>query len=292
MIHRKQKRTSSISNKADCSVIASSSTEQVCTIVLQNLESIFTNFGTKFEQALPALEPYLESFYHKNIAVSMKEAIDIAITTMGQSNNLWKSSRRTRITSSRCYQLFTYCYNTNPNWNKKIDAYVNSSFQGNKNTEHGKQFEHLARVRYEKQFGNVYQTGLIINPALPWLACSPDGIKAFEGKFYRLIEIKCPIAGATKPINDIISILPYVKYDKSKQFSYILNPKHMYYGQVQLSMAILDIELCDFVIYSSFADDIFVLEVHRDEFFIENLIIKLRNVYFNHLLKKLWIANQ
>lgn len=213
--------------------------------------------------------------------------MQLALQTVGQDNQLWKDARKYRITSSRCYQLYTYLQNKNPNWNQKIEKYFNQEFFGNENTRYGKFNEQAAKDVYEKQFGKIYNSGVLINVNYPWLACSPDGLKFFDGCFYRLIEIKCPVIGKTKSINECINTLPYIKCDNSKQFPYYINKKHSYYAQVQLSLALLDLAFCDFVIYSSHSNDILVIEVERDECFIQSLVKRLHFVYFNYCLTKL-----
>ena len=63
-----------------------------------------------------------------------------------------------------------------------------------------------------------------------------------------------------------------------------LKPRHAYYGQVQLSMAILNIKKCEFLVYSSGRDELMVLSVPRDDAFVESMMVKLEGVYFDHVL--------
>ena len=39
--------------------------------------------------------------------------------------NSWKEERKYRITGSRCYGLYTYSFNKNPDWSKKSSKYFN-----------------------------------------------------------------------------------------------------------------------------------------------------------------------
>ena len=53
--------------------------------------------------------------------------------------------------------------------------------------------EHVAHEIYKSKSGEeVADCGLIINPSLPWLACSPDGDIYREANSIEAIEIKCP----------------------------------------------------------------------------------------------------
>ncbi|XP_031330135.1 uncharacterized protein LOC116163977 [Photinus pyralis] len=172
-----------------------------------------------------------------------------------------------------------------------LEGYTNDHFglvhMGNAATDYGNSCESLARQVYQCQYGQVHSTGLLINPSIPWLGFSPDGLKMHSGVIYKLIEIKCPVLGKTSGVEGFISELPYLKYDNQQLFPYCLNTNHKYYGQVQLAMFLLNIELCDFVIFSSFDNSIFVIEVERDDVFLQALITKLHYVYFRYYLKML-----
>ncbi|KAB0790239.1 hypothetical protein PPYR_15428 [Photinus pyralis] len=159
-------------------------------------------------------------YFRENIAVSIETALDIAMTTVEQNNDIWKNHRKLRITGSRCYELFTYCKNKDPNWKKKLFNIINSTFHGNIYTDYGNKYESFARKAYERQFGKVYCTGLVINPSLPWIAFSPNELKMHFEIIYKTIEIKCPVLGASSGVNDFITTLPYIKYDGRKIFPY------------------------------------------------------------------------
>eukprot|EP00741_Cyanophora_paradoxa_P001443 tig00000492_g1395.t1 len=90
---------------------------------------------------------------------------------------------------------------------------------------HGQRYEAEAAAEYESRSGQIcLQFGLISHPdpELAWLGGSPDRV-TLAG---RLVEIKCPYKRAI-----------------THQC-----PKH-YYGQVQILLECLDLEVCDFVQY-------------------------------------------
>ncbi|KAB0804567.1 hypothetical protein PPYR_01537, partial [Photinus pyralis] len=250
-------------------------------------QRLYSNLQLQVPLPLVNLTQSEAIYYKENVVVSVDGALDIAMATVHQNNTLWRMHRKRRITASRCYELFTYCNNANPNWPRKIDSLINSTFTGNAATDYGNSCESLARQVYQCQYGQVHSTGLLINPSIPWLGFSPDGLKMHSGVIYKLIEIKCPVLGKTSGVEGFISELPYLKYDNQQLFPYCLNTNHKYYGQVQLAMFLLNIELCDFVIFSSFDNSIFVIEVERDDVFLQALITKLHYVYFRYYLKML-----
>ena len=93
-----------------------------------------------------------------------------------------------RITGSICYNLFTYAKNKNPDWNKKLKSVFNSSFKGTEDTVYGLMCEPEARDCFERDNpeSEIVQIGILINPLLPWLGYSADGIvctnKSIENK--------------------------------------------------------------------------------------------------------------
>jgi len=61
----------------------------------------------------------------------------------------------------------------------------------------------------------------------------------------------------------------------------------MYFGQVQLCMAILNVVECDLVVYCSFDDSLIKVRFPFDEAWTRDFIFTLKNVYFNHMLHTL-----
>lgn len=168
----------------------------------------------------------------------------------------WFDARQFRITGSRCYRIYTYSSNTNAQWEaKSLNFFYPKAFNATVAMKHGIAEEGNARKAYVEEMKlEVFQFGLIVPKENPWLGYSPDGIVFENGKPVKLIEIKCPLSGKEKTIQDILADLKFIKFPEMK-----LKEKHAYYGQVQLGMAILNLEMTDFIIYSSF-DKSFVID--------------------------------
>lgn len=62
---------------------------------------------------------------------------------------------------------------------------------------------------------------------------------------------------------------------------------HKYYAQIQLSMAVLNLPKCDFVVYSSFRNDFVNIIVPFDIEFSRELIRILRDRYFGQMFHEI-----
>ena len=155
-----------------------------------------------------------------------------AIPVIEQRTPEWYEMRKGRITASevaaildikpfasfsgspRQEALYKKAFPNDPRW----------KFEGNVHTQHGVAHEDEACLIYEQELGKtVLAFGLLCHPTITWLGCSPDGI-CTDGT---LIEIKCPLKRPIVP-GEV--------------------PEH-YLPQVQLSMEVLDLEICHFIQY-------------------------------------------
>lgn len=133
-----------------------------------------------------------------------EDPVQICENTL-KTYQIWKSQRRFRITGSRCYELYTYSSNKNPDWVKKCQNYFDPSDFSNKFTKHGLDYEGPARDRFSKLTNStIVQTGLIVSKKNPWLAYSPDGVIIKDDQIVGLLEIKCPFKGKDMNINEAI----------------------------------------------------------------------------------------
>lgn len=96
----------------------------------------------------------------------------------------------------------------------------------------------------------------------PWLAYSPDGVIFSDGKPTALLEIKCPYSEKTANIQETVNAQLnkfLVKHGENIQ----LKEKHQYYAQVQLGMAVLNLKSTQFVIYSAYDKNVFIVRVDK-----------------------------
>lgn len=193
----------------------------------------------------------------------------------------WKKARKFKVTGSRCYSIFTYSKNE---WKEFSSNYFFSNKcpmtepmkEGIRNEPNGK------KKYMEVTNSYIQDCGLIVCKEHPWLAYSPDGI-VIENNNLKLIEVKCPYLmsdvsneNLKKHCNRYLSI--------KKDGEIHLRRKCAYYGQIQLGMALLNLNNCDFVIYASGNNTIKIINIPIDEEFIKNMLCKIKVNYFNHML--------
>lgn len=66
-----------------------------------------------------------------------------------------------------------------------------------------------------------------------------------------------------------------------------MKPKHKYYGQVQLGMAVINVSNAFFVIYASHDRSLIVIEVPLDDTFVYDMLHNLKYMYFNVMLHQM-----
>ncbi|KAK3917476.1 Ubiquitin carboxyl-terminal hydrolase 8 [Frankliniella fusca] len=150
----------------------------------------------------------------------------------------------------------------------------------NKDMEYGRDSEDEARRAYSEAIRlrdpelDVIQTGMWVNPMYPMLSCSPDGIVVDTNGFVKLLEIKCPAVLIGMDPSDFEKLpqsqLRAFCLRKCKTSGKILlKENHKYFYQVQMSMDILNLDKCDFVVYSKVNNKscILTIEVTYDESF-------------------------
>lgn len=148
--------------------------------------------------------------------------------------------------------------------------------------QHGKKFETHAKKKAEIFIANkIEKCGLFVSLSCPYLAASPDGIVAQN----TLVEVKCPLSAKNKIISpETVNCL----YLCHKEGIFKLKTNHNYYYQIQGQMLCAEKTNCLFIIYT--IRDILILNVDRDEVFIDRMVCSLKDFYHKYyrteLLKK------
>ena len=198
--------------------------------------------------------------------------IKLARLTLTQHQSIeWKHARRLIITASMAYTFFTYCSNKKPNWD--IDFFISTNFERTRSMQYG------------------------INTEAKAIATSPDGIAFMDNDEAVLLEVKCPVFGENHTKDELKYKLlnersSYLKEDSG---CLTLKRKHKYYGQMQLSMYILNIQNGLLIIYANVPPrgdngefgDFLEVKVPKDDLFINEMISVMHESYYSNVLPRL-----
>jgi len=92
---------------------------------------------------------------------------------------------------------------------------------------------------------NIYPSGIVVSPKVPWMAATPDR-KVYDPSAdppFGLLEIKCPDL-AQKDLKDL-------KYLQLKNGTLCVKRNDNYYHQVQMQLAMTGLMWCDFYVWST-----------------------------------------
>jgi len=200
----------------------------------------------------------------------------------------WYTQRQTRVTASKFGVL---CKRRTMEPPETMDKLVHNTLNPGKftspATDYGTKNESKARDEYVVTTGNfVSETGFWTRSETPWMGGSPDGLVTDrKSKENGLLEIKCPYSARSMTIK---------QYNESYKSSYLepqpnglfkLKRNHNYYYQIQGCLYLLNMNWCDFVVWTE--KDIHIERINRDQPFIDSMIPKLAELYCRFLLPSL-----
>lgn len=216
------------------------------------------------------------------ISFSLEDARKIQINTKDQvSCPEWHEHREGRITASKFGLVMK---------RKKIteafvqDIYYPKPFHSYA-TNYGSQNEALAKQKYLANFPerHLHSCGLLLQPNLPFLGATPDGIACDGSGGSGLLEIKCPYAARDMMVAEAVEKCKNFYIVKEGDTLTVSKTHHCYY-QIQGQLLLSGLEYCDFVLYTK--RDVFFDKVHRDTAFINNMIVQLQKFHINHFISK------
>ena len=130
---------------------------------------------------------------------------------------------------------------------------------------------------------SIQETGHHVSTVMGkgYLGASPDGLVCYGGEVCGCIEVKCP----DKSVSEACS-MPQFYCTKDENDTVKLKPCHNYYYQIQGQLAILNLEWCDFIIWTN--KDLHVERVKADhEFWQLQCLPKLQSYYYNVMLPEI-----
>ena len=149
---------------------------------------------------------------------------------------------------------------------------------------HGYHNETKARNIYITNTGfTVDLCGLVVNPSLPWLGASPDGIVHDPSESsVGLLEIKCRYTHRLSTVEDAACDSNF--FAELSDGKVTLKKNHKHYYQVQGQMALSKVLWCDFMIYTF--KNYCIQRIRFDSEFWDYIQTNLTDFYFKHLLPK------
>jgi hypothetical protein len=154
--------------------------------------------------------------------------------------------------------------------------------------EHGTMYEPVAWEKYKLCFDGhtpeVYSSGLVINPNNCWLGCSPDAKIIFRNVF-GIGESKCPEQYKNCDIFDVASSSDTFMLYVNNQRKLDLRTTHPTYFQIQCQLALTGAKFCDLVVYTFHS--IAIVRITFNRGFWENIVAKVGQIYFKHIVPKL-----
>ena len=231
--------------------------------------------------------------YLEKIKVTYLEAKDIEKTTVLQNlSDKWLGIRRNKITSSNAHKVYIKTKTLKSLisvFTQKYNLFDSKLFE--KAVQHGKEFEPIARDIYKDIMKHKLnhsikcrETGIVIQPKLPWLAASPDGM-LINGELNNeigLIEIKCPWSKRNYTPKELV--LDKSFYVKIKNDKPVLRKKHEngYYTQIQIALGISQVTFCDFIVYTF--KGCIIIRIPFDIMYFKDVVNKLNLFFIKYLL--------
>ena len=143
--------------------------------------------------------------------------------------------------------------------------------------QYGRVHEELAIQAYEKHTDTEVKrpVGLVVHPAYPFLAATPDGIVDDE----IIVEVKCPKRAEEKSLQELAA-KPLTGGSSSSFFldeKLLLKTSHAYYTQVQCQLACTGAKFCDFFVWTP--NEVSCQRIAADEGFILGRLQKVKAFY-------------
>ena len=215
----------------------------------------------------------------KILKISDEECQEVEASTREQSTSKrWKQERQCRLTSSKFDNICRAVVKDNKaEACKKLSlTLLTTPPPTSSSLNHGLKFEASAIRAFEKSSEKkVTKCGLVIKPSHPFLGASPDGLVGEDC----VIEVKSPYIARNQAICH--KSVPYLQLQANEKLT--LKKAHTYYYQIQGQLFCTGRRLCYFCVYTS--KDFLIVEIPRDESFIDQMVGKL-TLFFHDFFKK------
>lgn len=253
-----------------------------------NLKFVYNEFPKslanlyKDEYSILNLEELVCVGSQLDFSLTLEDCSSIEISTKMQAKTQnWFLYRTGRITASRvkdvCSVKSSY---SNKSLLKSICYPLKNTFKSIA-TEWGINHEEKAKASYMEKNKNHHinfsmnNSGLVINPSLPYLGASPDGIINCDCCGKGCLEIKCPHTLSEGGETRSMSYL----------FNGHLSKNHQYYYQLQTQILLCGTQYGDFVVWSP--NECYIERINIDPDIQEEILNKSKWFYYESILPKL-----
>jgi len=225
-----------------------------------NLCTSYCDTGSEFPPFPLSSTVYEPGFsVDESVMVNKDEAVELERETTQQSNcDKWFEERAKRLTASSFFDIISRKTKKHEKFLSRLTSSSKLSIKRMPDSlRHGHENEDVAVKSYVDYMCNishpvqVFVSGLVVNPAFPYLACSPDRkvIDALCHPHFGLVEVKCPYSAR--------ELTPRAASDYDKSFplrrergSLVLKEESAHMIQIQSQMAITGARWCDYVLYT------------------------------------------
>jgi hypothetical protein len=229
--------------------------------------------------------------------------LQIEEMTRGQSKNIsWYQQRMGSITSSMISDIHRFMKGAKINPDRIVQKSMAYKLRTIKvppkvtveSLKWGLEYEDLARLAYRNRLDywddhegvKIYVGGLMVHRQAPYIRASPDGMVSCDCHQLRLLEIKCPYAARNVKIADAIKDKKIDYLCINPDGSYYLHPtRRGYYDQIQVTMAVCDLQSCDFVVWTQ--EDIIAVNVPFDPRYWAELKTSADTFFYNHFVPEI-----
>lgn len=215
---------------------------------------------------LPMEEEFLCRFRVTQITAEEVQEVELHTRDQGNSSR-WFEERQKRMTASRFGDI---CKATDRrNMEALAVSFLSAKTLNTAAVKHGKKYETVALEQFERENGQkTLKCGLFVNPKIPYLGASPDGIIDDT-----VVEVKCPFSAK----NELISpqTVPYLKLDSDGCLT--LSRTHNYFYQVQGQMFCSGRKQCLFLVYTT--KDLKAVNLSLDEVFVQSMVNSLKEFF-------------
>ena len=234
-------------------------------------------------------------FFQLNLSLDIAEAQALEKRTVLQGESKeWLEQHKIRLTASSFGKVFHRVHRPSEAMVKSL--FANKDLSKVRAIAHGKAKERVARSIFARNMQKVTKTftvfdaGLCLNPSLPYLGASPDG-KIYDplaDPCYGLLEIKCPFSKRADTLEQASADPTFYLEQIGDSFYLKRGHSSAYYEQVQGQLAITGMKWCNFCIFLSETNKMWVYRIPFDDIYcLTQLLPKLKEFYLDYALKYL-----